>query len=178
MSYSADTFVADEQPTTAKWNKLWSNDASFNDGTGIADDALLARHFATGAVDAPARSQVVKSGSIAAATLGTTGNKAVTGVGFTPKIIFFNMKIPSYSTTSALFANGMMTTADQYYTAGAAGASFRRIGSSSKCLGWINVGSGAADMEAGYVSMDSDGFTINVSTATTSAFDWSWVAMA
>jgi hypothetical protein len=44
MAYSADTFVADEQPTTAKWNKLWTNDASFNDGTGIADDAILARH--------------------------------------------------------------------------------------------------------------------------------------
>jgi len=35
MAYSADTFVADEQPTTAKWNKLWSNDASFNDGSGL-----------------------------------------------------------------------------------------------------------------------------------------------
>lgn len=45
MSYSADVFVADEQPTTAKWNKLWSNDASFNDGTGIADDAIIARHI-------------------------------------------------------------------------------------------------------------------------------------
>lgn len=42
MAYSADTFVADEQPTTAKWNKLWTNDASFNDGTGIADDAITA----------------------------------------------------------------------------------------------------------------------------------------
>jgi hypothetical protein len=35
MAYSADSFVADEQPTTAKWNKLWNNDASFNDGTGF-----------------------------------------------------------------------------------------------------------------------------------------------
>lgn len=40
MAYSADTFVADEQPTTAKWNKLWTNDASFNDGTGIAASAI------------------------------------------------------------------------------------------------------------------------------------------
>ena len=45
MAYSADTFVADEQPTTAKWNKLWSNDASFNDGTGIGDNAILTRHI-------------------------------------------------------------------------------------------------------------------------------------
>lgn len=48
MAYSADTFVADEQPTTAKWNKLWSNDASFNDGTGIAAGAITNSHLATG----------------------------------------------------------------------------------------------------------------------------------
>lgn len=40
MAYSADTFVADEQPTTAKWNKLWTNDAAFNDGSGFAAGAL------------------------------------------------------------------------------------------------------------------------------------------
>ena len=40
MSYQADSFVADEQPTTAKWNKLWSNDAAFNDGSGFATGVL------------------------------------------------------------------------------------------------------------------------------------------
>lgn len=40
MGYSADTFAAGEQPTTAKWNKLWANDASFNDGSGIAAGAI------------------------------------------------------------------------------------------------------------------------------------------
>lgn len=45
MAYSADTFVADEQPTTAKWNKLWANDAAFNDGTGIANAAITASHI-------------------------------------------------------------------------------------------------------------------------------------
>lgn len=44
MAYSADSFVADEQPTTAKWNKLWSNDAAFNDGTGIANAAINENH--------------------------------------------------------------------------------------------------------------------------------------
>lgn len=48
MAYSADTFVADEQPTTAKWNKLWANDAAFNDGTGIAAGAITNSHLATG----------------------------------------------------------------------------------------------------------------------------------
>ena len=40
MAYSSDSFSAGETPTTAKWNKMWSNDASFNDGTGIAVSAI------------------------------------------------------------------------------------------------------------------------------------------
>jgi hypothetical protein len=44
MGYSADSFSAGEQPTTAKWNKLWSNDASFNDGTGIASLEIGSGH--------------------------------------------------------------------------------------------------------------------------------------
>ncbi len=51
MAYSADTFVADEQPTTAKWNKLWSNDASFNDGTGIGNNVIDSQHYALASVD-------------------------------------------------------------------------------------------------------------------------------
>jgi len=51
MAYSADSFVADEQPTTSKWNKLWSNDAAFNDGSGIADNAIINRHYADGSID-------------------------------------------------------------------------------------------------------------------------------
>lgn len=30
MPYSPDSFTAGEVPTTAKWNKLWSNDADFD----------------------------------------------------------------------------------------------------------------------------------------------------
>lgn len=47
MAYSADIFVADEVPTTSKWNKLWNNDASFNDGTGIASGAITAAKIST-----------------------------------------------------------------------------------------------------------------------------------
>lgn len=51
MAYSADSFVADEQPTTSKWNKLWSNDAAFNDGSGIGDSAIINRHYADASID-------------------------------------------------------------------------------------------------------------------------------
>jgi hypothetical protein len=35
MAYSSWSVVFGEQPSTAKWNILGANDASFNDGTGI-----------------------------------------------------------------------------------------------------------------------------------------------
>lgn len=49
--YTAITFVAGEQPTTAKWNLIGSNDASFNTGLGFNDDIILARHIADDQVD-------------------------------------------------------------------------------------------------------------------------------
>lgn len=68
MSYSAQTFVADEQPTTAKWNILWSNDASFNDGTGIADDAIISRHIAAGELIENVNYQTDNNNSISSST--------------------------------------------------------------------------------------------------------------
>jgi len=48
--YIADTFIAGEQPTTAKWNELWSNDAAFNSGNGLNDGAIVTRTLADSAV--------------------------------------------------------------------------------------------------------------------------------
>lgn len=52
--YTAISFVANEQPTTAKWNLIGSNDASFNNGNGFEDGIIVSRHFATKAVPASA----------------------------------------------------------------------------------------------------------------------------
>ena len=37
MAYVSYVFVSGEVPTVTIWNQLWANDASFNNGTGIAD---------------------------------------------------------------------------------------------------------------------------------------------
>lgn len=53
MAYASFSVVFGEQPSAAKWNILGTNDASFNDGTGIADDKIHSRHIdwaATGGV--------------------------------------------------------------------------------------------------------------------------------
>lgn len=52
MSYQVWSVVFGEQPSASKWNILGTNDASFNDGTGIADNAILNRHLASGIVTA------------------------------------------------------------------------------------------------------------------------------
>lgn len=42
MTYIAWSVVFGEQPSAAKWNILGANDASFHDGTGIANGAITA----------------------------------------------------------------------------------------------------------------------------------------
>jgi hypothetical protein len=49
--YTAISFTAGEQPTTAKWNLVGSNDASFNTGNGFNDGIIIPRHFASNAVN-------------------------------------------------------------------------------------------------------------------------------
>lgn len=44
--YTAWSVTAGEIPTTAYWNILGSNDASFNNGNGINDSAIVTRHIA------------------------------------------------------------------------------------------------------------------------------------
>lgn len=45
MAYSSWSVVFGEQPSAAKWNILGTNDASFNDGTGIANAAITSEHL-------------------------------------------------------------------------------------------------------------------------------------
>ena len=47
MAYQAWSVVFGEQPSASKWNILGTNDASFNDGSGLADNAIVNRHITT-----------------------------------------------------------------------------------------------------------------------------------
>lgn len=108
----------------------------------------------------------VKIGSIASSTFSSTGNKAITGLGFTPKLVRFT---PMYSTTTGFVVQGYgsMTSTDQYslYTTYVVSSSAARYSTTSFCITVCSSGTNTVVQQAAYVSMDADGFTINVTTA-------------
>ena len=50
MAYASRSVTFGEQPSAAKWNILGTNDASFNDGTGIGADAIKSSQMFYGLV--------------------------------------------------------------------------------------------------------------------------------
>ena len=110
-------------------------------------------------------------GVISGATLGSTGNKAITGVGFTPKLVRF-VVLESNATSFPSLSDGAMTASSQYARGIAldvgVGAN-ARWSTTSACISRRNQ-AGTVNLQAAYVSMDAGGFTINVTTSS-SSFD-------
>jgi len=103
MSYAAWSVIAGEQPTAAKWSILGTNDASFNDGTGIANGAIINVHHA----DASIASAKLKYGLIRRRQGSTTGDASWQTAGTnntdtSAKDVFLqfgNIPVPSDPTT-------------------------------------------------------------------------------
>jgi len=106
-----------------------------------------------------------KIGIISGSTVGSTGNKAITGVGFTPKLVRFTILANStFNTTSTITGDGAMDGTTQFVTMNYNnGTTTTKQSSQSNAIGFITTSD--ALLLASYVSMDSDGFTINVGTA-------------
>lgn len=138
--------------------------------------ATLAATLPAGSVTPAMRTGGFKMGVIPGATFGTTGNKAITGVGFMPKLVRFTMLPGAATTSSAIQANGAMTTSSQYVaTSYASTTASRKVSSTTACIAYTDASTSV--MVAAYVSMDADGFTINVSVAN-SVFDIAYEAYA
>lgn len=116
-----------------------------------------------------------KSGSFAANT--STGNQAITGVGFQPKAVIFFLTGLTAVGDSADCRGGIgcaTSSTERWATAwasddasGAANAGQRF--QTTKCIVVLTGGNPTVDGEADFVSMDADGFTINWTDAPASA---------
>ena len=79
MAYASWSVVFGEQPSAAKWNILGTNDASFNDGTGIANMATN-----TTAISNPYKFSVYRNAAA------STGNGAFAKVTFDTELFDTN----------------------------------------------------------------------------------------
>lgn len=107
-----------------------------------------------------------------------TGNKAVTGVGFKPKLVRF-VSLNANQGTVAAFSMGAMTDTQQYVAGiGHTTSNAQRMSSKAACYGEVSSASLAWYTLANRVSLDSDGFTINFSIFNTGPAEVLWEAFA
>lgn len=141
--------------TAEEMNDLVENIEALAAGTGLND----------GVVTPSKRAGGFAVGVIPNATLGTTGNKPITGVGFMPKMVRFTV-LPVTNSTASTTGNGVMSTTSQFATSTASigGSTLARASITTGAILWIGA-NGATSLVASYVSMNADGFTINVTTA-------------
>jgi hypothetical protein len=117
-----------------------------------------------------------KAGKIAASTFSTTGSKAITGVGFTPKLIRFTLQ-PAFNGSFVGVGTGVYDGTNQYSTASASsGSASGRNSSDTRCMLAVDQ-AGSIVLNANCTSFDADGFTFTNNQANT-AFDFYYEAYA
>lgn len=102
----------------------------------------------------------------------STGNQSITGVGFQPKVVFFITTVNTSvgNADSLIYGFGVATSSTARWSMSAASmdnlggnSNDDRAFNSDECIS-VNVNASIL-LEADFVSMDSDGFTINITTA-------------
>lgn len=106
-------------------------------------------------------------------SLSASGSLSITGVGFKPKIVqFFAVLAPSFGADQALnvMSGGATSASNEFVVEGYVSDNAGATGASSSTTASIIIRAGASAStiteQADFTSMDTDGFTINVSTFT------------
>jgi hypothetical protein len=98
-----------------------------------------------------------------------TGTQAITGVGFTPKLVLFFSIASDSAGTASMFLGGMTAT-DQFNVSTLADASpdHHRVSTSDRAFSTLDS-SGAYNRRFSFSAFGADGFTVNWSSAATGA---------
>lgn len=167
----ANTITTDTINENTAANGVTIDGLNIKDSKLNTNNSVVTANITDAAVTVAKRAGGFFIGQISAATLGSTGNKAITGVGFTPKLVRFYVQFAA-SASIASVATGAMTAAGQHYEAAstttAGTTEFARNSGTSNCIGYVSAITSTLVLACSYVSLDSDGFTINVGTASSS----------
>lgn len=134
----------------------------------ITDTRTVVRPVSTG----------ISVGTISGSILGTPGSKSITGVGFKPRLVEFQV-LPNASSGASGTGRGLMHESGYqwatYSSSNASSNQSARNTYTNRCIMWLAAASSTATFTATYSSMDDDGFTISV-ISPDSAFNVGWVA--
>lgn len=135
----------------------------------LADDAVTTAKLADSSVTADKRTGGFKVGVITTTNLTSTGSKAITGVGFEPSFIEVHVNLDTSAAGASRSSVGVSdgTTTRSMGTAvdGSGGASARY---NSTALINARNEANVSQVTATFTSLDSDGFTFNVTLANSS----------
>jgi hypothetical protein len=111
QNYAAWSVVAGEQPTTAKWNILGTNDGSFNSGLGFNDGIINARHLnGTGLSAAITTYTNTGTGGGTVSYINLGGIKLMWGIGMVSSStawLTINWAVVGYTSTPIVTANSI-----------------------------------------------------------------------
>lgn len=168
LPYPTKVVLPFDIATAQDMNERHANDVALAAGTGLDDGAV------------PAAKLGVHS-KIGTLNISTTGSKTISGLPFKPSWVEFKL-FRSSSNTFYSHGWGCMSEDIQY----AYGGQFRTSGSSlegafassnAKCLYMVNQ-TNTVQLDATLTSMNSDGFTINLTAASAGWSPVVWVAHA
>ena len=130
---------------------------------------LDTNNWAGGTITPSQRSGGFKVGTIGTATFATTGEKAITGVGFQPSFIQIYANFDTPAPGAARISTGVSdgTTTRSWGLAVDAPSSISSRYNSSTIVNIRNEAN-SSQLVVNLTSLDSDGFTLNVATANAS----------
>lgn len=133
MAYASWSVVFGEQPSAAKWNILGSNDASFNDGTGIANMSMattaLSNPYKFSAYHNTTQSLTTGSKISFNTELYDTNSNFASSTYTAPVTGFYNIAASVYMQVTPIFVAPILRKNGADYLRGATGTSSGQDGS-------------------------------------------------
>lgn len=124
-------------------------------GAGLSIEERLAR------IEQLQRPPILRMKVGSVAVNNATGNQAVTGVGFKPALVRLTAVNSADTANPARGVGAMDSAGNQWsHTLNSAGTAHDRY-RTTRCI-YLITAAGVVAVEASYVSMDTDGFTINI----------------